>query len=120
MSAQRRTATKRGATATAATPASSKRDGSQNAKPQQVANKPASKPTGGKAKAAEAKPHPIKRRVEHLERWYRETRAEMAKITWPDQETTRNLTIVVIGISVVMGLFLGGIDFILVKILEAI
>jgi preprotein translocase subunit SecE len=119
MSAQRRTATKRGATATA-TPAASKRAGSQNAKPQQVANKPAAKPTGGKAKAAEAKPHPIRRRVEHLERWYRETRAEMAKITWPDQETTRNLTIVVIGVSIALGLFLGGIDFILVKILEAI
>jgi preprotein translocase subunit SecE len=119
MSAQRRTATKRGATATA-TPAGSKRDGAQNAKPQQVANKPAAKPTGGKAKAAETKPHPIKRRVESLERWYRETRAEMAKITWPDQETTRNLTIVVIGVSIVLGLFLGGIDFILVKILEAI
>jgi preprotein translocase subunit SecE len=119
MSAQRRTATKREATATA-TPAAPKRAGSQNAKTQQVANKPAAKPTGGKTKAAEAKPHPVKRRVESLERWYRETRAEMSKITWPDQETTRNLTIVVIGVSIVLGLFLGGIDFILVRILEAI
>jgi preprotein translocase subunit SecE len=116
MSAQRRTATKREATATA-TP---KRAGSQNAKPQQASTKPASKPSGGKAKAAEAKQHPIKRRVESLERWYRETRAEMSKITWPDQETTRNLTIVVIGVSIVLGLFLGALDFILVRILEAI
>jgi preprotein translocase subunit SecE len=119
MSAQRRTATKREATATA-TPAAPKRAGAQSAKAQQASSKPASKPTGGKAKAAETKAHPVKRRVESIERWYRETRAEMSKITWPDQETTRNLTIVVIGVSIVLGLFLGGIDFILVRILEAI
>jgi len=119
MSAQRRTATKRAATATA-TPAAPKRAASQNDKVPSTATKPASKPAGGKAKTADAKPHPLKRRAESLERWYRETRAEMAKITWPDQETTRNLTIVVIAVSIVLGLFLGGLDFILLKILEAI
>ena len=35
-----------------------------------------------------------------------DTRSEMKKVTWPDQETTRNLTIVVIGISVVLGICL--------------
>ena len=119
MCAQRRTATKRAAAATT-TPAAPKRAASQNDKAQSTATKPASKPASGKAKAAEAKPHPLKRRAESLERWYRETRAEMVKITWPDQETTRNLTIVVIAVSIVLGLFLGGLDFILLKILEAI
>ena len=46
-----------------------------------------------------------------------ETISEMKKITWPDSETTRNLTIVVIGISIAMGIILGGVDWILVQIL---
>ena len=44
--------------------------------------------------------------------------SEMRKITWPDQETTRNLTVVVIGISITLGILLGGIDFVLVRLLE--
>jgi preprotein translocase subunit SecE len=39
--------------------------------------------------------------------------SELKKVTWPTREETRNLTIVVIGISVALGLFLGGIDFVL-------
>jgi preprotein translocase subunit SecE len=42
----------------------------------------------------------------------------MKKVNWPDQETTRNLTVVVIGISVVLGITLGGIDFLLQKLFE--
>jgi len=39
--------------------------------------------------------------------------AELRKVTWPTKDETRNLTIVVIGISVTLGLFLGGIDLLL-------
>jgi preprotein translocase subunit SecE len=39
--------------------------------------------------------------------------SELRKVTWPTREETRNLTIVVIGISVALGIFLGGIDFLL-------
>ena len=46
-----------------------------------------------------------------------DTMSEMKKINWPDQETTRNLTIVVIGISVALGILLGGIDYLLVQLL---
>ncbi|MER3436226.1 MAG: preprotein translocase subunit SecE [Chloroflexota bacterium] len=50
----------------------------------------------------------------------RDTWAEAKKVNWPDKETTRNLTIVVIAISIVLGLFLGGIDYALLKLLEAL
>jgi preprotein translocase subunit SecE len=50
----------------------------------------------------------------------RETAAEMKKINWPDRETTRNLTIFVIGLSLVLGLVLGGVDAIFVKLWELI
>lgn len=52
-------------------------------------------------------------RMDGLKRSYRDTVAEIKKVNWPDQETTKNLTIVVIGISIVLGLLLGGVDFLL-------
>jgi preprotein translocase SecE subunit len=36
--------------------------------------------------------------------------AELNKVTWPTREETRNLTIVVIGISVVLGTILASLD----------
>ena len=36
--------------------------------------------------------------------------AELAKVTWPTREETRNLTIVVIGISAVLGTVLATLD----------
>ncbi len=37
--------------------------------------------------------------------------AELRKVNWPTREETRNLTIVVIGISAVIGSLLGVFDF---------
>lgn len=46
--------------------------------------------------------------------------AELKKVTWPTPDETRNLTIVVIGISVTLGLFLGGIDLVLTTLYRLI
>jgi preprotein translocase subunit SecE len=48
-----------------------------------------------------------------LQRWLRETRGELRKVTWPTREEALRLTYVVIGLSIVMGAVLGGVDFIL-------
>jgi preprotein translocase subunit SecE len=45
--------------------------------------------------------------------WWRETCGELRKVTWPTTEQTRNLTLVVIAVCVVMGTFLGVVDFVL-------
>jgi len=58
-------------------------------------------------------------RFSPLKRYVRDTYAEIKKVNWPDQETTRNLTAVVIAVSAVAGILLGGIDFVLLKIFEA-
>ncbi|MDI3340220.1 MAG: preprotein translocase subunit SecE, partial [Sphaerobacter sp.] len=55
-------------------------------------------------------------RLAGVQRGARDTVAEMRKITWPDRETTRNLTLVVIAISVVLGLLLGGVDAAFVRL----
>jgi len=44
--------------------------------------------------------------------WF-DTIAELKKVTWPDRETTKNLTLVVIAISAVLGVLLGGLDWLL-------
>jgi len=41
----------------------------------------------------------------------RDTSAEIKKVTWPDQETTRNLTILVIVMATILGVMLGLIDY---------
>ena len=41
----------------------------------------------------------------------RDVRSELRKVAWPSQRETINLTVVVLAFSVVVGLFLGGIDF---------
>jgi preprotein translocase subunit SecE len=43
----------------------------------------------------------------------RDIMAELRKVTWPTRGETRNLTIVVIGISASVGLLLAALDFIL-------
>ena len=48
-----------------------------------------------------------------LQRWLRETRAELRKVTWPTREEALRLTYVVIGLSVALGLVLGGMDLLL-------
>lgn len=59
-------------------------------------------------------------RTEGISKLARETYAETKKIIWPSQEETRNLVIVVIGISVFLGLLLGGIDYVLYQIFQAL
>ena len=54
-----------------------------------------------------------------LTSFYRDVRSEIRKVEWPDRETTINLTILVIGLSVALGLILGGIDYVLFQVFEA-
>ncbi|HYH11818.1 MAG TPA: preprotein translocase subunit SecE [Thermomicrobiales bacterium] len=58
-------------------------------------------------------------RTEGIRKYVRETNAEIKKVVWPDRETTRNLTLLVIALSAVLGMLLGGIDWVLFEIFEA-
>lgn len=53
--------------------------------------------------------------------FYRESLAELRKVTWPSRQDAMNLTTAVIGMTVAMSLFLalvdGGLDQIVTKIL---
>jgi len=55
---------------------------------------------------AVAKEKEKERRENSIVRTFRETRAELRKVVWPSREETVRLTIVVIIVSFVIGLFL--------------
>ena len=48
------------------------------------------------------------------------SREELGKVDWPNRETTINHTVMVIVVSVLVAVFLGGIDFLLSKALKIV
>ncbi len=42
-----------------------------------------------------------------LVRYFKETRAELRKVHWPSRQEARNLTIIVLAVTVAMTIFLG-------------
>lgn len=50
----------------------------------------------------------------------KEVRTELSKVVWPTRAETIRLTLVVIGISIAMGLFIGGLDLTFTKLTELI
>ena len=140
MSAQRRAAGKRDATATpqraatsgpAVVPAAAAAAPPRPTPTPQAARppKPAAAPQSsrppkpaidrGRPGASEERGR-LTERTAGLRRLYADTLAELKKVNWPDRETTKNLTLVVIGVSVVLGILLGGIDFVLQTLFEAV
>lgn len=53
-------------------------------------------------------------------KFFTEVKAELSKVTWPTKDQVIRLTMVVIIISLAVGLFIGGLDFILTKLVELI
>ncbi|OGD85945.1 preprotein translocase subunit SecE [Candidatus Curtissbacteria bacterium RBG_16_39_7] len=47
-----------------------------------------------------------------------EVKAEMERVVWPSRREIVKLTLIVIGVSVATGFFLGSLDFFLTKLTE--
>jgi preprotein translocase subunit SecE len=48
----------------------------------------------------------------------KEVRLEMKKINWPTRQETLKYTLIVIGVSVAVAIYLGGLDYIFNRLLE--
>ncbi len=48
----------------------------------------------------------------------RETQDELRKVTWPKQQEIIRLTFVVIAISIIVGLYIGGLDFVFTSLVQ--
>lgn len=44
-------------------------------------------------------------------RYFQETREELRRVTWPDQDEIVRLTLIVLGATVAFAIFLGTLDF---------
>lgn len=58
--------------------------------------------------------------MEKLINYIKESKAELKKVSWPTREQAIQSTILVIVISVLTAIFLGGTDYLLNKVLERI
>jgi preprotein translocase subunit SecE len=53
-------------------------------------------------------------------RYFKETRAEIRKVSWPTREEATNLTVIVLAVTVVMAIFLGAVDYIFAQLIRLI
>jgi preprotein translocase subunit SecE len=58
--------------------------------------------------------------VTDVKTFFKESKAELAKVTWPDRKTTLASTVVVVVVSLIVGAYLGLLDVILTKVFEFI
>lgn len=47
-----------------------------------------------------------------------EAKAELMKVNWPTKKQTMNYTLIIIAVSVVVALFLGGLDYVFSGVLK--
>lgn len=50
--------------------------------------------------------------------FFREVKAELTKVIWPTKEEVIRLTIIVMAVSIVIGIYIGGLDFIFTKMTD--
>jgi preprotein translocase subunit SecE len=52
--------------------------------------------------------------------FFHEVRDELKKVVWPTRQEVIRLTLVVIAVSLLVGMFLGGLDFLFTKTLQTV
>ena len=55
-----------------------------------------------------------------LVRYFKETRAEVRKVSWPTREEATNLTLIVLAVTAAMGVFLGVTDLLFATLIRLI
>ncbi|GJM40386.1 MAG: hypothetical protein DHS20C20_06680 [Ardenticatenaceae bacterium] len=53
-----------------------------------------------------------------VSRYWRETRGELRKVTWPTRDESRRLTIIVIGVTIAFALFLWVFDLLFSNVIQ--
>jgi preprotein translocase subunit SecE len=78
------------------------------------------KPTAERERPGETERNAYSSKFDQIKKQWFDTVAELKKVTWPDRETTKNLTLVVIAISAALGALLGGLDWVLQQVFALI
>lgn len=65
---------------------------------------------------AEARPKIVTRIVEY----FKDTRGELRKVTWPTREQATKLTLIVLAVTATMAVFLGALDYVFATLVRLI
>jgi preprotein translocase SecE subunit len=118
--AQRRTATKSRRTAGTKTEDVVQADAVvEKPRPAASTSRPP-KPTAPKEVDASKPRSSFSLRMERIRKLILDTWSEIKKISWPDGDTVRRLTALVLVMAIALGLILGGIDYVLLKVFDAL
>lgn len=60
----------------------------------------------------------LKRNLSKITNYLKGVRFEMKKVSWPTKRETLRYTLIVILVSFVVAIFLGGLDFLLITLLD--
>lgn len=52
--------------------------------------------------------------------YFSEVKAELSKVSWPKRQEVIRLTLIVFAISVIVALYVGGLDYLFTKLLEIV
>lgn len=64
------------------------------------------------AKSAKARTKQAGKQDNRLVRYFKETRTEVRKVVWPTRRQATNLTLIVLGVTMAMSVFLGVLDYV--------
>lgn len=84
-----------------------------------MAKKEEIKKKAGNAKR-DKRPTTVERKPSGLRRYMRETMGELRKVSWPTRQEAINLTKIVLIVMVIMGAFLGTLDWIFLEMFKFI
>ncbi len=56
--------------------------------------------------------------IQRITIFLKEVKVELKKVNWPTRQETINYTLIVIGVSLAVAIFLGGLDFIFTWLLN--
>jgi preprotein translocase subunit SecE len=58
--------------------------------------------------------------TDRVKEYFIDTRGELRKVTWPTRKQATNLTLIVLAVTLVMALFLGGVDWVFANLIALI
>ena len=56
--------------------------------------------------------------IDNMFKFIQEVRGELIKVTWPTRAETIRISLIVVGISLGVGIYLGGLDFLFTEMLK--
>lgn len=58
--------------------------------------------------------------MQQLTNYFQEVSAELKKVSWPTREQTINMTLLVLVVSAVVAVYIGGLDFVFQRVVTAL